>query len=139
MRNEGNAISEMFEFLNSRFIIDNGNDYFSVSCCVLFSYEDEITVIDSFLLHRVSLCSKEEVLIWRCCYLCRYRNICFNIFFCIDRCTAGNTSEEGNIESHLSFIIGNTEIELSSFFSNKISLLYKTVHKKLDRSWGGIS
>ena len=75
----------------------------------------------------------------RCCYLCRYRNICFNIFFCIDRCTTGNTSEERDIERHLSFIIGNTEIELSSFFSNKISLLYKTVHKKLDRSRRGIS
>ena len=56
--------------------------------------EYEISVIDSFLIHRVSLCSQEEVFIAWGEELRRYRDLGLDILFGEDRHTAGDSTDE---------------------------------------------
>ena len=58
--------------------------------------EYEIPVIDSLLIHRVSLCSQEEVFITRREKLRRDGNFGLDILFGEDRHTTGDSTDEGD-------------------------------------------
>ena len=58
--------------------------------------EDEIPVIDSLLIHRVSLCSQEEVFIAWGEELRRDRDLGLDILFGEDRHTTGDSTDEGD-------------------------------------------
>lgn len=96
MRDEVDGIGFLSVFFQGGLIIDKSDDDISISCDIRLSHEDEISIIDSFLIHRVSLCSEEEVFIELVHDLDRYRNFGFDIFFCEDRHPTGDTSNEWN-------------------------------------------
>ena len=63
MGDEIGKISLMTELLECCLIVDESGDDLSILWDTRLFDEDEISVIDSFLIHRVSLCSEEKILL----------------------------------------------------------------------------
>ena len=63
MRDEIGEIPLMTELLESCLIVDESRDDLSILWDTRLLDEDEISVIDSFLIHRVSLCSEKKILL----------------------------------------------------------------------------
>lgn len=61
VRDEICDISLMTELLECCLIVDESSDDLSILWDTRLLDEDKISVIDSFLIHRVSLCSEEEI------------------------------------------------------------------------------
>jgi hypothetical protein len=84
-------------FFESCFVIYQCYYYLATFCCISASYEHEIIVLDSFLIHRVSLSSKEEVFVRSREKLRRYRYLGLDILFCKYRHTTGDRTDKRNI------------------------------------------
>jgi len=96
VRDEIDASVYLSVFFESGFIIDECDDDFSIFWNIGTLNEDEITIFYTFLIHRVSLSSKEEVFIGRGEELRRDRNLGLDIFFCKYRHPAGDSTDERN-------------------------------------------
>jgi|GEM_PF-3789927 len=97
MRYKKNTLFFVFKFFQCCLIIYQCYNYLSVSRIISLFYEYEISIINSFLVHRITFCSEKEIFFRRRDNLGRYWNLCFNIFFCEDGHTTCNRSDKGNI------------------------------------------
>ena len=94
MGNEIHATIYLFVFFQGSFVIDEGYYDFSFFWDVGFSDEDEISVIDSFLVHGVSLCSEKKIFIICSEEFGRDGYLGLDVFLCEDRHTTGDSSYE---------------------------------------------
>lgn len=94
VRYEVHDIAHMLIFFESGFIIDEGDDDFSILWNTGFFDEDEITVFYTFHVHRVSLSPQKEVLITRREEFGGYWDLGFDIFLGKYRHTASNSTDE---------------------------------------------
>ncbi len=70
VRNEKYTLISHLELLECGFIVDESDDYLSVLCDVGLFDEDEVTILDSLLVHGVTIGSEEEVFLVPGSYLC---------------------------------------------------------------------
>ena len=94
--NEIYSFSLLSILFQRRFVIDQCDDDTSTLCSIRLLEENEISMIDSFLIHGVSLSSEEEVCIDLIHDLCRDGNLGFDIFLGEYRHSAGDSPDEGN-------------------------------------------
>jgi hypothetical protein len=85
------------ELLECGFVVDECHDYLSVLSNIGLFDEDEVTTLDSLLVHGVTICSEEEVLLVRSDYLGGYWYLSFDVFLGEYRHPAGDSTDERDI------------------------------------------
>ena len=86
-------LTELFE---SCFIVDECDDDITISCYIRLADENEVSIVDFFLIHRVSLCSEEEIFICAIHYLGRDGNLSFDVLLGEDGHPASDRADERN-------------------------------------------
>jgi hypothetical protein len=81
-------------FFQSCFIIYQCDDDFSIFWCIGSTNKDEIVILDSLLIHRVSFSSEEEVLIGRREKFRRYRDLGLDILLSEYGHTTGDSTDK---------------------------------------------
>lgn len=87
------------KLLQGCFVVYEGNHDLTGSSGTYLTYQDEISIFDSFLIHRVALSSKEKIFFRLNEHLRRYGDLCFDIFLSEYRHPASDRADEGNISN----------------------------------------
>ena len=85
------------ELLECGLIVDQGDNYLSVRCNVCLFDEDEVSILDSLLIHRVTISAEEEVLLVSRDDLGGYWDLSFDIFLCEYRHPTCDGTDERDI------------------------------------------
>ena len=94
MGDEIGEISLMTELLECCLVVDESGDDLSILWYTRLFDEDEISVIDSFLIHRVSLCSEEKILLRSRDESSRYWDLSLDVLLGEYRHPTGNRPNE---------------------------------------------
>lgn len=133
VRNEIDHSPFFSEFLQCGLIIDECDDDISTLCYIRLFQEDEVSIIDSFLIHGVSLSSEKEVLIYLIHDLRRDRDLCLDILLSEYRHPTGNRPDEGNVADSVAITLEcRCEVELISEVSVDPSLRHDLVEHDRD-------
>lgn len=128
------------EFFEGCLIIDECYHDITIFWCIGLLDEDEIPIIDSFFVHRVTFSTQKEIRSTRTEKFGRNWNLCFDIFFCKYRHTASNRTNEWNI-----FYLDTIGLkwwrylDLIMCISIEPTFLYNLIEKYRYRSRGCIS
>ena len=127
MRYDENSILTTLQFFQCRCIVYERYDNFPIFSCVPRLYKGKITMMDSFLIHRVPTYSKEEVLFPGHGHRTRDRDFCFHVLFCEEGSTTCDSTEKGDTTEWDRYIAERRdETEFISFISVDPSFLYQS-------------
>ena len=94
MRYQEYTLISRLELLECCFIVDEGNDYLSVVCYVGLFDENEITMLNSLLIHGITISTEKKILLVLGDYLDGYGYLSFDIFLCEYRHPACYSTDE---------------------------------------------
>ncbi len=140
VRYEIDASFNLSVFFECGFIIDESDDDLPRFGDITFFNKDQVTIFYTFLIHRVSLSSEEEVLISRREKLRRYRYLRLDILFGEDRHTTGDSTDERDITYFITICrILRRYFDIFEWISIEPTFLYYLIEKYRDRSGRSVS
>ncbi len=128
------------KLLESGLIIYQCYHDITIFWCIGLLDKDEISIINSFFIHRITLSTEKKIWGTRTKKLCRNWNLCFDIFLCKYRHTTSNRTNEWDI-----FYLDTIGLKWRRYLnlimcvSIEPTLLYNLIEENRYRSRGCIS
>ncbi len=139
MREEKYRIFSSAKFFERCFVIYESDDDLSISSDTRLLYEDEIPVVYSFFIHRVSISPEEKILVSWTHNRGGNRNRSFDILLGKYRHSASNSTNEWNRKNWCTFSLKRwSNTNMISNISVDPSFFDELIQKDRYRSWWSI-